>query len=196
MTRQYPSSAFWLSVLSAGALCFGSNFVARPATAVEFSDGRVAFERSPRLLEAWATFKRVRVRHVEYYFTVAVPADAGEPLKTVTIAQKPNLETIEFLLEDTLAYIGPSRRRGELVEIESVTQAEGEGGEIAVTLARPLEPGMAVTVGIVARRNPRFSGIYLFRVGALPRGERPLELSLGNGRLTFFDNNFGRFGRH
>lgn len=194
MTARYSPSPFWLSILSAGTLCLGSTILASPAPAVEFTDGRVAFERSPRLLDARATFQRVRVRHVEYYFTVAVPADAGEPLQTVTIAQKPNLETIEFLLEDTIAYTGPSRRRGELVEIATTTQAEG--GEIAVTLARPLEPGKTVTVGIVARRNPRFGGVYLFRVGALPRGERPLELSLGSGRLTFFDDNFGRFGRH
>ena len=190
----HHSASFWLSTLSAGALCLGNALVALPATAVEFADGRVAFERSPRLLEAWATFKRIRVRHVEYYFTVAVPADAGEPLQTVTIAQQPNLETIEFLLEDTLAYTGPSRRRGELLEIATVTQAEG--GEIAVTMARPLEPGTTFTVGVVARRNPRYGGVYLFRVGALPRGERPIELTLGKGRLTFFDDNFGRFGRH
>ncbi|MEO0947820.1 MAG: DUF2808 domain-containing protein [Cyanobacteria bacterium J06641_5] len=188
------AALFWLSLVSAGTLCLGNPLVTAPARAVEFADGRVAFVRSPRLLDAWATFRGIRVRNVKYYFTVAVPADAGEPLQTVTFAQKPNLETIEFLLEDTLAYTGPSRRRGEAVEIASVTQVEG--GEIAVTLARPLEPGTTVTVGLVARRNPRYGGIYLFRVGALPRGEKPLELSLGNGRLTFVDDNFGRFGRY
>lgn len=183
----------WFSALAAGAFCLGSPFAATPppAIAVELIDGRVAFVKSPRLLDARATFNAVSIRHVEYYFTVALPADAGEPLQTLTLEQKPNLETIEFHLDETVAYIGPSARRGEPVAIATATQA-GEGGEIAVTLARPLEPGTTLTVGLVARRNPRFSGIYLFRVGALPRGEKPIALSLGVGRLSFFDDNFGR----
>lgn len=189
-----PTAPFWLSLVSAGTFCLGGAFAVSAARAVEFTDGRVAFARSPRLLDARATFNGIRIRQVKYYFTVEVPTDAGEPLQTLTFVQKPNQETIEFLLEDTIAYTGPSRRRGEAIDLASVTQQEG--GKIAVTLARPLEPGLSLTVGLVARRNPRYGGVYLFRVGALPQGEKPLELSLGNGRLTFFDDNFGRIGRY
>ncbi len=169
-----------------------------PVEAVEFPDGRVAFGKSPRLLGARAAFDTVRVRHVEYYFTVALPADSDEPLKTLTLTQQPNLETIEFFLEETLAFLGTSPRKGEPVAIAAVTQST-EGGPIAVELARPIPPGTTVTVGLVARRNPRFGGIYLFRVRALPQGEKPLALTLGLGRLTFRDSRFsgfGGFGRH
>ena len=190
---------FWISLLSAGAIgaSYGALTVA-PVGAVEFPDGRVAFEKSPRLLGARATFDGVGVRRVKYYFTLSLPADSGEPLQAVTIAQQPNSETIEFLLEETVAVLGASSRKGEPIEIAAVIQAE-EGSPITVELARPIAPGETLTVGVVARRNPRFGGIYLFRVEALPEGEKPLALALGLGRLTFRDNNFfdrGGFGRH
>lgn len=189
------STAFWLSLLSASALGASAGTLAvTSAGAVEFPDGRVAFEKSPRLLGARATFDGVNIRHVEYYFTISLPADIGEPLQAVVIAQQPNTETIEFLLEETVAFLGTSPRKGEPIAVAAATQT-AEGSPIAIELAEPVTPGATVTVGVVARRNPRFGGIYLFRVEALPPGEKPLALALGLGRLTFRDSSFSDFGR-
>lgn len=71
---------------SLAGICFGAALVGGIAvnrsSAVQFADGTVAFEVPPQLSEFYATRNRVGDRHSTYYFTLTIPAEAGEPLET------------------------------------------------------------------------------------------------------------------
>lgn len=158
--------------------------------AVQLADGTVSFERSPRLVNAVTTYKGASVPYARYYFTLQLPADAGEPLQQVTIAQRKGIETIRFELDETVAFQGLHTDKGEKLAVKSVVQDE-DSLAISVTFAQPIEPGNTFTVGLEPRRNPRYGGVYLFGVTAFPAGEKSLGLYLGVGRFHFYRSGDG-----
>ena len=163
--------------------------------AVQFPDsGRVAFNKSPLLRNAVTTFSGVRVWGAKYYFTVELPADAGEPLQKVVIAQRQGVDDISFYLDKTVAYNGTHRRKEEQLTLENVSQDE-ETEAITVIFANPIPPGTTFTVRLRPKRNPDVGGVYLFGVTAFPWGENPDGLYLGAGRLQFFQGDDGSFDR-
>ena len=139
------------------------------------------------LVDAHTTFSGIRVRQAIYYFDLELPANAGESLQKVTIAQRQGADTIKFRLEKTRAFAGNHRRKGEKLVLATVTQDEVSKG-ITVTFAKPVQPGEKVTIGLKPRQNPDLGGTYLFGVTAFPTGEKPYGLYLGAGRLQFFQN--------
>ena len=72
--------------------------------AVQLGDGSVAFVQPPDLLEATTTFDSVSVWGATYYFTIAIPKAASEPLQRVTINQKEGGDNIRYRLDDTRAF--------------------------------------------------------------------------------------------
>lgn len=158
-----------------------------PASAVRQPDGTVSFEAAPRLLDARTTFSSVRMRGAKHYFTLVLPENAGEPLKTVQIQQRRAADEIDYDLEDTIAFTGERRKSGEAIAIQSVS-LDPETQAISVTFAEPVVPGTTLTIGLFPERNPRFSGVYLFRVTAFPDGEKPFGLNLGTARLHFYQD--------
>lgn len=162
--------------------------VSTPLTqAVQLPDGTVSFEKSPRLIDATTTYNQTDVWGATYYFTLELPADAGEPLQQVTINQRQGVDRIQFDLEDSLAFEGTRRHKGERLTLTEVTE-NAETGAISVMLDPPLAPGQTVTIGLRPVRNPWTGGVYLFGVTAFPAGEKPYGLYLGVGRLHFYDN--------
>ena len=162
-------------ILSSGAIV--PNAIAQVNTAY--------FTKAPRLLGASTTFSGVEVRGAKYYFNIALPEDAGNNLQQIAIAQRQGAETIDFRLEDTVAYLGTNRdKEGELA-IADVTQNE-ETREITVLLENPIPPGTTFTIGLKPKKNPFFPGVYLFGVRAFPQGNNPVDLYLGAGRLHFY----------
>ena len=157
---------------------------------IQFPDGRVAFAKSPRLVNAVTTYDNVGVSVAKYYFTLELPANAEEPLGQVTIKQRQGIEDIDFRLDKTLAFVGKPRQRRENVTIQNVSQDEETNG-INVTFDPPIAPGTTFTVGLKPRRNPDYPGIYLFGVTAFPVGEQPYGLYLGVGRLHFYNSHDG-----
>ena len=162
--------------------------IATPATlAIQSPSGRVFFEKSPRLTRVFSTFDSVRVWHSTYYFTIELPENAGEPLETVTIQQREGQEQIRFRLEDTVAFLSNNNHKGEKLAISSIIQNE-ETKAISVILDSPVSPGQQVTIGLKPRRNPSYSGVYLFGVTVFPVGETMEGLYLGVGRLHFYNH--------
>jgi hypothetical protein len=154
--------------------------------AVQFPDGRSSFEKSPRLVDMTTTQNSVSVWSAKYYVTIDLPSDIGEPLGKVTIQQGQGFDDINYRIDQTFAYIGTRRNKGEEIAIKSATI--DEANLITVIFDSPVPPGRTVTIGLVPRRNPDYDGIYLFRITAFPVGEKPMGLSLGVGRLTFYRN--------
>ena len=143
------------------------------------------FRKAPRLLGAATTFSSVRARGAKYYFNIELPQNAGNNLQQIQIAQRQGQETINFRLEDTVAYIGTNRQKKAQVAIADVRQNQ-DTGEITVFLAKPIYPGTTFTVGLKPKRNPLYGGVYLFGVTAYPQGNNPTSLYLGAGRLHFY----------
>lgn len=146
-----------------------------PANARESS---ISSYKAPRLIEAAATQTRTNVNSF-YQFTIEIPSGAIEPIEAIKIAQKPNLEDIDFNIEKTSAYFGKALKTGEAIGISRVDREENG---IIVVFDRPIQPGNEITVSLGAK-NPKFDGSYLFGVTAF--GETIPALYLGSVRLDF-----------
>ncbi len=145
------------------------------------------FVKSPKLVDSHATFDGIRVRQAVYYFDLEIPDDAVGSLQQVAIAQRQGTDEIEFRLDKTRAFQGNHRRKQEPITLAKVTQDESTN-TINVTFATPIQPGSKITIGLKPRRNPDFSGFYLFGVTAIPTGEDPTSLYLGVARFYFEDD--------
>lgn len=155
------------------------------ANAVTAPSGTVSFNKSPRLITAYATFSDTRVRGAIYYFDIELPEDAGEPLEQIVIHQRQGQEDIEFRLDRTVAYMGTHRKKKAPLNIASVTQ-DPDNQAITIVLDDYISPGTTFTVGVKPRRNPFYDGIYLFGVTAFPAGKKSNGLYLGVGRFHFY----------
>jgi hypothetical protein len=175
-----------LSILTSQVFVYPRAIAA--TTAISQSQAKSFFRKSPRLLNAVTTFDGVRVWGATYYFTIAIPVDAGESLQKVVINQRQGLDEIAFNLDKTVAYLGTHRHKQEQLTIKNVIQDE-ETKAISITFATPIPPGTTFTVGLKPKRNPDYGGVYLFGVTAFPRGQNPYGLYLGPGRLHFYRGN-------
>lgn len=158
------------------------------AQAVQLADRTVYFNHPPRLLEATTTEKGVRVFGAKYYFTLSVPADAGEPLQRVTIAQREAVDQVRFSLDKTQAFADRDREQG--LSLGEVT-ADQDAQTVSVVFNPPVQPGKTVTIRLRPRRNPDIGGVYLFGVTAFPQGKKAHGQFLGFGRLHFYNSSGG-----
>ena len=168
-----------------------TNTVKFKSQAVQYPDGKLAFESAVLLTDTHATFNQVRVRQAKYYFDLELPDNVGEPLGKVTIKQRAGGDNVRFKLDKTKVYLGNHNNKQE--ELSSTTLYDEETEEIIVKLDRPVLPGSSLTIGLKPKRNPDYAGVYLFGVTAFPPGEKSLGLYLGAGRLHFYQG--GNFYR-
>jgi hypothetical protein len=166
-----------------------------PIQTKQLYDGTTIFEKSPRLVDAITTYNTTYVWSATYYFTIALPENAGEPLQKVAIAQRQGSEDIKFNLDETVAYEGTADNKGVKLPLSRVDR-DSDTNTIIVIFAEPIPPGKIITIGLKPKRNPQFEGIYLFGVTAFPRGEKPQGLYLGVGRLHFYGREDDLFWRH
>jgi hypothetical protein len=159
------------------------------AQAVQLADGTVYFAQPPDLVAATTTFKSAYASST-YYFTLNLPATAGEPLQKVTLTQQEGVEAIGFDLEESYAFEGTRDREGTKLAVESVTQ-DPKTRAISVNFSPPVAPGKLVTISLRPVHNPTIGGVYLFGVTAFPTGEKPYGQFLGYGRLQFYSHGGG-----
>lgn len=170
------------------ALALGIGEVTTQVTpAVQLRDGKVYFVQPPDLIDATTTFNSVNAWGATYYFTIAIPKQAGEPLRKVTITQRQGGDNIRYDLEDTRAFEGTRRNRGERIKLGEVTR-DRKARTVTVNFNPPVPPGRAVTIGLRPVKNPMSSGVYLFGVTAFPAGEKPHGQFIGFGRLHFYSS--------
>lgn len=177
-----------LAVLCALAGVSSLGFVA-PSLGVQLANGKVFFDKVPRLEKAATTFSSTHVSGATYFFEIEIPADAGEPLKHLQIQQKEGLDRVEFNLVRTSARLG--KRRGPEIEIESVEL--DEENRVTVSFVEAIAPGNKVVLRMRPYWNPDVGGVYLFGVTALPEGEIVHPQFLGYGRIHFYERD-GFFG--
>ncbi|MEH1998908.1 MAG: DUF2808 domain-containing protein [Nostoc sp.] len=155
------------------------------ANAVTLSNGTIAFVQPPRLVSASTPYSNTSVPNTKYYFTLEVPATAGEPLQQVTFNQIEGSEDIQFNQKDTFAFEGTRNHQGSKLALKAV-KGNDKQQTITVTFDTPIPPGKTVTIGLQTYYNPFYDGVYLFGVRAFPSGEKTTGQFLGIGRFQFY----------
>lgn len=178
---------------SLAGLCLGTALVfggmaTGQGSAVQLADGTVAFEVPPQLSAFYATRNRAGDRHSTYYFTLAIPADAGEPLASIEITlTEGRANLLRYNLADTTLFTGEPSDRGDTIPLSNVTY-DDETQVMTVLLTEPALPGQRVTLALQPVRNPRWEGVYLFEVVVTPAGELNRPQRAGTARLQIYDN--------
>lgn len=168
-------------------LCFSAFGMTIPASwAGEYPDGTVFFEAPPRLETVKTTFDETNSRGATYYFTLTLPAQAGEPLGKVIIQQREGIDDIPLLLDETTAFVGTPDDKQQRLSVANISQSN-DNRKISIDFQTPVKAGKTITLGLKPRTNPRYDGVYLFGVTAIPAGETAKGLYLGVGRLQFYD---------
>ena len=176
----------WLG-LSLGAAIL----LAPTARAIELADGSTAFIQPPQFLDAYTSNPSVMRRNATYFFTLELPDNADASLQAVTIAPQNLTRHLQpYRLDRTTAFAKTPDAETEL-GIGDVTVDE-ETKTVTVEFDPPVAPGREVTIALRPQRNPRFGGVYVFRVTAIPEGEQPRTHIAGHGRLYFDDNDRDR----
>ncbi|EKV03509.1 Protein of unknown function (DUF2808) [Leptolyngbya sp. PCC 7375] len=162
------------------------------AQAVELANGTTAFLQPPQFLNAFTTNDSVMRRNATYFFTLDLPANADAALQRVVIEPQNLTRHLQpYRLDQTVAFSETAGdERSELglgnISVNEDTKA------VTVEFDPPVTPGRQVTIGLRPQRNPRFDGIYVFRVTAVPDGDQPQSHIAGHGRLYFIDNDSDR----
>jgi Protein of unknown function (DUF2808) len=159
------------------------------ARAVRFSDGTLHFAGIPSLGKVSTTDNSAWAWGATYFFTLQIPADASEPLGRIELKKTEGLDSIDFNLKRTFAYVNGDRR--QTIEVRA---SNPEENTLAVEFDPPVAPGTTLTLGIKPYSNPRNGGVYLFGVTAFPAGEKVSSQFIGHGRLQFYDRSFFRDG--
>ena len=175
-----------------GLFTAASVIATQQAGAIELAGGRTAFIRPPQFIEASTTRNYVMRRNATYFFTLEMPSDADASLQSVVIApQNLTRHLRPYHLEETVAFAESSGEARSSLDIRGVSIDE-ETKAVTVDFDPPVAPGQLVTIGLRPTRNPRLDGTYVFRVTAVPVGDRPQAHIAGHGRLNFIDNDRGR----
>jgi Protein of unknown function (DUF2808) len=178
--------------LSLGVIAaIASLLLAVPVKAVQFSDGTIHFAGVPSLGKVSTTDNQAWAWSVTYYFTIQVPADASEPLGRVVLQQTEGVDSIEFNLKQTFAYLdGDSSAPGVRNQTIPLQATNMDKDALEVQFDTPIEPGKTVTLGLKPYNNPHTGGVYLFGVTTFPAGEKVQSQFIGTGRLQFYDRSF------
>ncbi|PZV14483.1 MAG: hypothetical protein DCF20_12600 [Pseudanabaena sp.] len=183
--KQSGISLFTSRTFILGAF-FSSIAFTLPANAVKLTNGETAFDSPPALIDS-ASNSLAFDGATTYYFTVKVPENAGEPLKTLQIKQADNLGTVEFVANQSRAYFGSDLSMASTIPLASIGGTAPPRGETTVVFDQPIAAGKTVTIALQVKTNPAYAGgIYLFGVTAFPEGESSRGQFLGFGRLQFY----------
>jgi hypothetical protein len=163
---------------------------ALPVRAAQLADGTTQFDQPPSLLESGATESHTS-RGGMYYFTISVPANAGEPLAGVVVS--PKVEShhsdnssdrdVQFNLNETEAFLGTPKQASTAIALQNVEQLPSN--DIRINFAQPVQPGTTLTIGLKPSERPSRSRDYQFGLTAFPVAANPAPVSLGNPTVSF-----------
>jgi Protein of unknown function (DUF2808) len=155
-----------------------------PAIQLPLSNRQNFFSHPPTLIRTNALYTTPYAPST-YEFTISLPADAGAPLKAVTIVQDQNLETIKFNPRQSKAFAGKRYAAGPEIALASIGGAQETPGTAMIVFDQPVQPGSTITVAVEAEANPNWGGVYEFGVTAYPTDENGRGQFLGYGRINF-----------
>ncbi len=147
-----------------------------PQTALyRLKNRRPYFINLPQLLGAETTFYETGFPNPTYFYYIKVPDRIGTGIKSIEILQEEGGQAIDY---------NPDRIVVKGIEnIPIRTKIEGQ--KLTIDFPKPIEVPQTITLAISPYQNPNLSGIYQFRVTALPSGELPRGQFLGYARFNF-----------
>jgi hypothetical protein len=169
-----------------GTAALGSSLV--HPTAVEALElrGRTYFTAPPVKVIFRNYYSNTWESGGEYYFTVPLPAGAGEALGALQIQQVRGVDrSFGFLVERSRAFQGEPRREGPPVPVE--VQFDPATRLFEIRFPQPVAPGQTVTLALRPQRNPGQADTYLFAVTAFPAGPEPEATPVGFARMPIYD---------
>lgn len=188
--KNYKYQGFFL-ILSTTLMIIFTNFWTL-AKAQSITKESNFFTQPPTLVKVTATEIDVWSLGSKYYFTIAIPENAGTSLKKVVISQRRGVEDIHYKFEETFAFIGTPNNKGESLKVEATGESNNTA-PIIINFIEPIPPGKTFTIGLIPKINPGFGDSYLFGVTVFPVGENSQGLYLGVGRINFNQENPLRF---
>jgi hypothetical protein len=183
--RQSKSIFATVALTSSIALSFYPSLI----QAQQSDPENAVFLQPPYLVEANADRISVWARGAKYYFTIAVPDDAGTSLQKLTIRQRQGGENINYQVDQTSAFFGTPDNRGENLSIKTMAETENTA-PITIDFDTPIPPGTTFTVVLVPKINPGFGETYSFEVTGFPMGNMAQGVYLGVGKISFITNFF------
>lgn len=179
MHKKFWSWGNWL-----GLGLFSSLLISLGANAVQFPDGRVAFDIPPYFNDASTPYPTVFYPDPIYYFVLSLSPQAGEPLERVVIKPLTNQENIYFIPSRTQAW--PKNNQKQKFTLGSVT-VNPNTYDLSITFAPPISPGEVITIAVSPNRNPALDGVYQFGITAFPvGGDKAIGQQIGTARFTFY----------
>lgn len=159
-----------------------------PANAIRLADDTTHFINPPRLKEAFSSQDGNYVWGATYYFTLALPEDAGEPLQRVIILQEGGLGRPLFDTTNIAVFEGVRNRPGKKFSVHKAT-LDSIVPAITIEFDPPIPAGNTVTIRLYPVRNPSIAGTYLYGVIAFPPGEKARGQYIGVGQIRIYDSN-------
>lgn len=166
------------------------NRIAQAQTQTPQSDvsEQTFFVRPPRFVRA-ATSQPTIYTPSTYEFTLVVPADAGQPLKAVTISQDPSQPIISFDSSQSRASTGERIGKGAKISLASIGgEQPANRSDITVAFDQPVQPGSTVTVALFTNGNPSTPGAYELGITAYPAGADARGQFLGYRRVNLYSS--------
>ncbi|MCT0200580.1 DUF2808 domain-containing protein [Synechococcus sp. CS-1325] len=158
----------------------------QPLLALELR-GSTFFQTPPWKLTFRNYYTTVMDNGAEYYFTIAMPEQAGAGLGRLEIQQTTGVDwTFPFDVAQTRAFLGEPRREGASLPIE--TSFDQQRRLFSIRFLTPPGPGQTMTVALKPFNNPAQAGITLFAVRAYPHGPNPVGAPVGFARLSIYSN--------
>ncbi|MEY2979626.1 MAG: DUF2808 domain-containing protein [Prochlorotrichaceae cyanobacterium] len=183
-----PFGLMTLSLLNFASLPSGAN----PASDLPLEAEQTAqFYSVPRLIYTGTNRDQANASWPTYYFTLTFPASEGAALGRVDLVQIEG-SPIALVPDQTIAFVGTHRDRGEDIPLTVQTLADEEQTGIRITFPEAITPDQTITLAVRARSNPYQDGVYLYALVAYPEGKPTDGYTLGIGRLHFYENNYFR----
>lgn len=157
-------------------------FIALPPLSVQLIDQVVYFVNPPRLISTATTSNKVSAPAI-YYFTIAIPEDAGEPLQQIRLKQVSGGQVIRYNLQRTQAFEGVRSQLGATLPLQ--VTSDDQDSTLSVIFTPPLAPGRTLTLALRPGRNPDAEGVYFLGVSVIPAGENVSSQFIGFGRFQF-----------
>ncbi|MEB3161384.1 MAG: DUF2808 domain-containing protein [Synechocystis sp.] len=153
--------------------------------AQELPGGISFFSDPPQLTDSETTFNGVSIPTPKYYFTIALPNDAGASLAKVVFQRQDSPDPIEFYPDRSAAFDGDRQNLGQPIPLQT-TLWDQDTGRLTISFAEPVAPGQTVTIRLIPIQNPDVPGVYQFRLFAFPTGSNVQSIDLGIARFQFY----------
>jgi hypothetical protein len=137
---------------------------------------------APQLVEFRTPHNKTSYPSPTYYLTIKIPPNSL-PLGKVSIAQTRNIESIDFYLNKTEAFVIDSNQKKVAIPIK-VTGSMPENVEIFFDT--PIVANNTVTISFKAKPHPSFDGIFQFKIAVFPEGSNTRGFNLGIARIHLY----------